>query len=1022
MANQSDKVLSGGKLSRLVAKIKQALNGKQDKDVVVTATGSYSLDASTGVLSVSVTSCDTTPEDTIAAYSAGKLVTFNLSVAGIVLTLQPREIVTSGTPQWIVFTGIADLGSMLGGVTEIEIQGVTADTANSEIAYWRATTKRVQERLVSGTNIKTINNTSLLGSGNISIEPNEIASITTTESTASGGNNTVTITETDGTTTSFNVKNGTDGKNAYQLYYDSTSDNPKKTEAEWLASLKGADGVSLGQVAIADNQFTDDATQVLSARQGKLIGDDLSRIKDYEFGEATYDENDLYLDKTYTLNANPIEGLMRPVANYGCLKLPVTKGDKVTIATNGASGARAYCLTDEELNVVEVAPSNTNTISNPVTLSVTQDGYCFLNCKKESYSNFGVTHYYSLERQMLNDNTRALTDADRLGTSAWVKDKLQELGWEFDAYMKYTGTTAVLVGKCTSAFIELPSNVAGHNLTFGFMFVGVSAATIAFFDNNKAFTSGHYIGTSNYTDKRTIDINSGWTDDAYVRMTCNPDRLSECYILDNTTGEYIWRGDEYLINICKKLLVNLETYNNVLLAQEVGDSELKTMSQKAITEKFDTVIYEGKKPTYFRGTLSGVNFVDNPEFDITQCHGITIIVPRYNMNESSRYGLLNIIPTNYSSHANTVYAVSSLWGSLKTGLMSNYYGTLEEGANLGNAWRDCAHLAIAVDFETGQTKLYTNGILKSTVEANAAYSYQDIQTYFSTCNRLLLSCYGSTTGGVSGIALFGSVLTDSDISEIYGGGYESALYQTVPDKWKANRIAPIIYDNTWTLYGYGFTSTKDDSGMTLTRTGSTVEFGFTGLSGTIGNVIYEWSFEVLSGSAITYSSGMHYNNNYYKILTILDEEDNDVSYGVTISAGHSYRVVAKPDNLLVGTTNAGSNRLLYRFDSTSEDFVLRINPILKIQERGAGFICDVNNFRGTYWEQTNGYRSSVNNSIFEASSLQVLYDTFKPNVGIYSSSTKVQFNGQTAIDTTNGKIYMGYLTGTGGTWKQINNS
>lgn len=35
---------------------------------------------------------------------------------------------------------------------------------------------------------------------------------------------------------------GADGKSAYQSYLDTTTDNPKKTETEWVASLKGADG------------------------------------------------------------------------------------------------------------------------------------------------------------------------------------------------------------------------------------------------------------------------------------------------------------------------------------------------------------------------------------------------------------------------------------------------------------------------------------------------------------------------------------------------------------------------------------------------------------------------------------------------------------------------------------------------------------------------------------------------------------------------------------------------------------
>ena len=39
-------------------------------------------------------------------------------------------------------------------------------------------------------------------------------------------------------------QDGTDGKSAYQSYLDTTSDSPKKTEVEWVASLKGADGTN----------------------------------------------------------------------------------------------------------------------------------------------------------------------------------------------------------------------------------------------------------------------------------------------------------------------------------------------------------------------------------------------------------------------------------------------------------------------------------------------------------------------------------------------------------------------------------------------------------------------------------------------------------------------------------------------------------------------------------------------------------------------------------------------------------
>lgn len=83
--------------------------------------------------------------------------------------------------------------------------------SSTDIAYWNGK----QDALVSGTNIKTINNESLLGSGNLTIagEPGDdgvgISSVVqTTESTVSGGTNVITVTKTDGTTSTFNVRNG----------------------------------------------------------------------------------------------------------------------------------------------------------------------------------------------------------------------------------------------------------------------------------------------------------------------------------------------------------------------------------------------------------------------------------------------------------------------------------------------------------------------------------------------------------------------------------------------------------------------------------------------------------------------------------------------------------------------------------------------------------------------------------------------------------------------------------------------
>jgi len=112
-----------------------------------------------------------------------------------------------------------------------------------------------QDALVSGTNIKTVNNQTLLGPGNIDV--NEIESITTTESQASGGNNTITITETNGTTTTINIKNG----------------------------LDGADGVSLGEIGLV--QTTGDSEE--SVMSQKAVTDELLLDYSTNFRSLTWE-------------------------------------------------------------------------------------------------------------------------------------------------------------------------------------------------------------------------------------------------------------------------------------------------------------------------------------------------------------------------------------------------------------------------------------------------------------------------------------------------------------------------------------------------------------------------------------------------------------------------------------------------------------------------------------------------------------------------------------------------------------
>lgn len=80
---------------------------------------------------------------------------------------------------------------------------------------------------------------------------------------------------------------GEDGKSAYQSYVDTTTDDPVKTETEWVASLKGVDGVDVGEAVLVNDLITGGSTNVLSAEQGKVIGNMLMTTSEAEGAETT---------------------------------------------------------------------------------------------------------------------------------------------------------------------------------------------------------------------------------------------------------------------------------------------------------------------------------------------------------------------------------------------------------------------------------------------------------------------------------------------------------------------------------------------------------------------------------------------------------------------------------------------------------------------------------------------------------------------------------------------------------------
>lgn len=199
-------------------------------------------------------------------------------------------------------------------------------------------------------------------------EPNSIESITVTESSTSGGTNVVTITETNGTETTVNIKNG-------------------------------EDGVDLGQVAIADNCNTNDATKVLSAKQGyelkRYVDGLIFEKKEYGIDDATENYN-------YNLSDSTAPATPRSVSGWSCIRIGVEANNVVEFKTlGGQTSARAYALTDIDRNILELANPSSSIESYSVT--PTQDGYLYINCKSEGYSSFEVVCYKENHLTVIKD-------------------------------------------------------------------------------------------------------------------------------------------------------------------------------------------------------------------------------------------------------------------------------------------------------------------------------------------------------------------------------------------------------------------------------------------------------------------------------------------------------------------------------------------------------------------------------------------------------------------------------------------
>lgn len=203
---------------------------------------------------------------------------------------------------------------------------------------------------------------------------NQLDSITTSKS---GKVTTVTFEQTNGTETQFQVTDGADGTNGKSAYQVAVDNGFVGTEAQWLASLKGADGVSLGEVELTQ-EVTQDTDKVPS---DKAVYDEVA------YPDVVYEKaQDIEGWQTGTsISVSAPNWYFTTNANYACSGLvDVRNYDTVTwrvFTTNQYYYARILDKNKAYIGSVRISAGGINRQDYP------EMGYVFFTCDNDTYNN-----------------------------------------------------------------------------------------------------------------------------------------------------------------------------------------------------------------------------------------------------------------------------------------------------------------------------------------------------------------------------------------------------------------------------------------------------------------------------------------------------------------------------------------------------------------------------------------------------------------------------------------------------------
>lgn len=448
---------------------------------------------------------------------------------------------------------------------------------------------------------------------------------------------------------------------------------------------------------------------------------------------------------------------------------------------------------------------------------------------------------------------------------------------------------------------------------------------------------------------------------------------------------------------------NGDAVGSVTIVQTTGNSTTSAMSQDGTTKALQAAQVSANKygkVTYFKGYMLDYDLADYPTLNPLDSDVIGVIFDIRRRSESETVDKRVYIK---SANENNYIAFERDGASIRILVKKN--GT-ETPYTIG--WTGShIHNIYALNVKTGECKLWANGApywnTVPTLDTTKLPSLSDL-THISLGGKP----FQGTTYGKLGIAVLNFMPTDAIAKEIYdtysAGSYvpatlmaDSFEYTEGVNDLTSNDVLYSAITGGWSI------SNKPNS---TSNQNAYLYSAFITDADRAVNTHYHLHIKVNSGSVtiVGFDLNGRLNTTAYNAQGV----SQGLSKDMTFSAGDEY------DLEYMGlSSGSGSYLLNFKF---SEAFEFEITEIKK-RQNGCPIIASPENFVAGSFEQPNGVLLPMHSSCL------TFTDVYKPKM--IGENTDVQFNGQMRYDSSNGKLYIGYLYGNEnygqGTWKQINN-